>query len=625
MFRLIPQQSLRPVLLLKVRNNKSNPLATLPAPTQTFSNSISYYQQRSNATVSSPTLAPLQNKVDRLSKFVDSTNANPESQVKYNHFQELLTTTKDISFNKSNQGQQAFFSAIHDLTNFFRQDYQNISGIITTADIGQYTKLLFTASIAVRTSRLSNVKNRDRDQKLDSNYLLNQGLRIAVLNLNDLILNGDLDVGKLTPYTLQTLFFTMAQYGLTSEIVNLWEAGVNSGETSEIHSLYFSEVILAAVLPAAYETKRFTYEEILHIYELNSSKQTQKRHFLLASMGKISILAQDYSKALDFMEDLMNIYVKCHEKAKYETLKSLSDLHLKFIGDSKDISISKHFFDKVVKFELPYKIELKVPNIVSLLENCQKANEPFESVVYFWTSTIKHYSQDSNSKLNARYSVLNNCFFKIFFDIYPELDNDALVKLKEMIQEYSKIKPIDETFLNTVITNCSWNNKEILEQLIDSYGIYNVFRTPVSYRICLKKIGQLGDYTSQEIVQKWNESLFNLDEQKYQYIPLANWSALRDATILSPHFSRERKALYFEIVKTYKDYMQDLRACSSYFKYWYSRPQELSELAKISLEDVKFLDDANVDLGIPDFQYLKKNVDYSGVTLRLARDFLTRR
>jgi hypothetical protein len=326
-------------------------------------------------------------------------------------------------------------------------------------------------------------------------------------------------------------------------------------------------------------------------------------------MGKIAIAAGDYSRGLDSLESILQLYENAqqlHNKSKI--LASLSDLHLSFIGSCKDIKISKHFFDKVVHYDLPYRVKLKVPHIQSLLENCYEQNEPMDNILYFWRASIAHYNTENVLVLNSRYAILNNALFSIFFKKYPELNEDSFNKLREIIAMYAESKPIDEVFLNTIVGNYSWDSKEVLEQIIENYDVYNVKRTPVSYRVCLKKTGLLESYSNEEILQKWNASLQHLDLNKFTYIPVADWAALRDATILSK-YKDARKEFYLSVLDKYKDYIQDHRSCIRFVRYWIKRKDVAADIDRVALKEPHTFD-CDIDIQVPQFRHLRKNIDY---------------
>jgi hypothetical protein len=560
---------------------------------------------------SSQTYIP--NKVDNFISKVQSDGLikealDRETSTKINHFNALIVEANQHVRSKGADSVKIFNDSLQGVFQLFDDD--SVRSLMSQFELKSYVRLLNSAIFANRTTRLSGSKNRDKDQ-YNRSFKDDVALKSAVLNLADVIISGDFDK-IISPHIITVLMSSMLQYQFYPEMINLWETGINSEQSA----IYLSQSILAAILPVAYSNNRFTYEEILQIYELNVANAQQVQQNLLCSMGKISIMANDISRALDALEELLKLY---ENKLSQESqiLASLCDLHLSFIGSCKDIKVSRHFFDKVtINRELPYNVVLKVPHVVSLLNNCYVNNEPLETILYFWKSTINHYGfEDSNRNiLNSRYSILNNTMFQIFFKFYPELTSESFGKLREIIASYAEVRKVDETFLNTIINNYCWGNKEILEQLIDNYAIYGIERTPVSYRIALKKTGSLPDYTNEEILAKWNDSLKLLDDQDYKYIPIADWAAIRDATILSPY--PERKQLYLSIVNIYKNYMQNKHACLRFIGNWTKDNANYPDIAKITSGNPVF--DGQNDIVIPEFKNLRENVDYKQYTQDLV-------
>lgn len=609
MFRLISTNAtaVRPVLL-KVRS--ANLPATVNWSTNNvcISNNLNFF--KSNSTIPST-------NTKKLDEIIEKSKKNPliaqsfdkETFSKLDHFNNLLTEARSLyKDTKDPEALQAYNSTMNQLFTLF--DDPDLRNSFTSYELEQYIKTVNANIFNHRTLRLSGSKNRDKDQ-FNQTFTDELALKTAVLNIGEIILSGQLS-SILSTTSISTLFFSMSQYRFFPEIINIWESGVENSETS---SFYLSHDILAVILPICYTTNRFSYEEILKIYELNIKPDEPVHHSLLCSIGKIAIMANDYARGLDCLEELLHTYEK-RVVNPHRLISSLRDLHLTFIGQSKDISISRHFFDKVIMQGLPYNVILKVPHVISLMENCYLTNEPLETILYFWKSTINHYNTKSEQQfgpLNSRYSNLNNTLFKIFFKIYPELTNDSFEKLREIIVSYNEIRDIDETFLNSIVNNYTWNSKDILQQLIENYSIYNISKTPVAYRIILKKAGFLKDYSIEEILQKWNDCLKNLDKDKYNYIPIADWSALRDATILS-EFSQERKQLYLSILNVYHDYMQNKNQCLRFVGNWVKNVDHSPEIKQITTGEPHFEYEDLVKSTMPTFTNLHPNVNYKKIT-----------
>ena len=619
MFRLLSantQQTLRPAILLKVRSNKAN--ISLPSSSiQVNPPSPAHYNLTCQFTRHNSSASSQKTKSSKVDAFVNKAQRDPvlrealdsEANSKLNYFKEQLSLAFQYRSAKDRDSQRAFVATVDNLFKAFEDE--SLRSSYSSRDLYSYTQILNFSVYHNRTNRLSSSRNRDSDQYQNENLHDEVLIKSAVLNLSETIISGEFNK-ILNANILLYLFYSMKQFQLYPEMLNLWENGVNDGETGK---LFLNEKILAVILPIAYEQKRFSYEEILHIYELNTKELSTVQHELLCSIGKIAIGSGDYSRGLDSLEALLQLY-ESKQQSTQHVLASLGELHLNFIGSCKDIKISKHFFDKVVQYDLPYYVCLKVPYIQSLLQNCFELNESLDNIIYFWKSTITHYSNEKNSAgLNSRYSILNNTFFTIFFKIYPTLNAESFNKLREVIALYAEIKPVDEVFLNTIIGNYSWGDKNVLEQLIENYSIYNVKRTPVSYRICLKKTGELPQYTNEDILIKWNDSLQHLDQNGFNYIPIADWAALRDATILSNSGS-DRKDFYLAVANQYKDYIQDQRSCIRFVKYWLKKREHLKSFSTLTFgSDADFSNE--VDIVVPQFRHLKPNINYQKISSKI--------
>ncbi|RLV87753.1 Protein RMD9 mitochondrial [Meyerozyma sp. JA9] len=621
MFRLLASSghaSLRPVLLQHVRNNKHglgfpNASGVPQSPSSMTSSSIVSPSQfsRSNSSAAGLSESPASSVDSKIENFLSKSAKDPlvrealdaETKNKLNYFKEQIDLANRYRSIHDQDSERAFASTLDNLSRAL--DDESLRDTFVSRDLFSYAQVLNSGVYNNRTNRLAGSKNRDSDQYHNQNLHDEVLLKQAVLHLGELITNGEFKAILNAP-TLSFLFYSMKQFQLYPEMIHIWENGVNDQETG---SVYLDEKILAVILPVTFEQSRFTYEEILHIYELNTEKLPRVGHELLTSMGKIAIAAGDYSRGLDSLESILQLYENAqqsHNKSKI--LASLSDLHLSFIGSCKDIKISKHFFDKVVHYDLPYRVKLKVPHIQSLLENCYEQNEPMDNILYFWRASIAHYNTENVLVLNSRYAILNNALFSIFFKKYPELNEDSFNKLREIIAMYAESKPIDEVFLNTIVGNYSWDSKEVLEQIIENYDVYNVKRTPVSYRVCLKKTGSLESYSNEEILQKWNASLQHLDSNKFTYIPVADWAALRDATILSK-YKDARKEFYLSVLDKYKDYIQDHRSCIRFVRYWIKRKDVAADIDRVASNEPHTFD-CDIDIQVPQFRHLRKNIDY---------------
>lgn len=559
--------SLRPIL----SNLRQNTGIIVPQNFQNFQN------LRYNSTI--------EDLSEKIGTFKNDSLLLPNQQV--NYFREQLSLLNQ--YKRVSSDVEVFEVTFQNVIEIFK-DEETRKNLIKV-DLTKYLHFLNYSIFRNRRNRLDRRSNVDRDQYSNNQKLNDVKYRNALLDFHSLLINGELNE-KITLESLEYYFMSMSQYNLNEEIVNYWETGVNDEQLSK---LFLNSRILSLVLPIAYETKRFSYEEILRIFELNNDENKVDAK-LLCSIGKICTIENDYERALDILESVLVIF---------ENLKdtrvglSLGDLHLNFISSSKDISIAKHFFDKVIENDLPYIVRLKVTHVIDLLNNCYESEAPFEDIVYFYETTLKFYVS-KKIKSNAQFASLNNAFFKIFFQKYPQLNDESFSLLKKLMSDYNLILPVDELLLNTVISNYNWGDKKIFEQLIEYYDIFKITKTQVPNRIILKKMGEV-DYSDEEILNQWNNNLSNLDHDRYTYIPIADWAAIRDATIFSKF---DRNTLYWQIVKKYQNYFQDYRATVRFIRLWFKDREIFKHL--------KALNEFN-DLPDLKFRNLKPTVDFTKI------------
>lgn len=596
--------SLRPALLRKVRSNSGALL--LPNSERDIKPQIRTYPTASLPKTEAKPEIPFNKYVF----FPTNDAALPEESKEIvngptKKFVDLVTwlaNQKDTKFN--------FSDTLETLLDLFKQD--EVRGKLSREDVLNYASVLNTSTYKNRVSRLSLKMNRDSDQYGSNTLHTDILLKNAIINLADFV-SDQRFLEVVENDTLRKLFLAMSQFNLPHELIKLWEHGVNSKTRSLV---YLQQNVLSVVLPVAYDEKRFTYEQITKLYEVNCKKTSFRFHELLTSMGKIAIKEGDYKRALDSLEQMLELLSVNPERRLLQ--RSLAELHLSFIGWCKDVKIAKNFFDKAIYKGLPYEVLLKAPHVASLLENCYKAKEPFDNIVSIWKNAVKYYcntqSLNAISNANSRYVIVNKKFFSLFFQNYPSLTQESYTKLKEVISIYASIKKVDELFLNNIITNYSWGDKTVFEQLIENYVIHNVERTQVAYRVALKKIGTIEGMEASEIIKYWNMSLENLDRLKFTYIPIADWAALRDATILS-QYSLDREDIYLALLSMYKNYHQDERALDRFVKFWMNNNKAQTVARVVNEDEENFR--LSIEIPKPEFEYLGENVDYKTIALTI--------
>lgn len=605
MFRLIATNSLtglRPALLRNVRSNTGG--LKLSGQNRDFD------KFRNNST--SAPVARADNFFARAQQDPLLKDLVPQGRGKVNHFEELLHLTNVSRSQRPVKPSVAesskHYERVRRLYDIFCDE--SVKAQLSEKNILQYVNIINTSVYENRVLRLSSLKNRDSDSYKSETLAHDLLLKSAVLDLANCVLHGQFKE-VFNPRILRQIFLAMAQFKAFDEMINLWEAGVNGDDTS---TMYLQPNVLSVILPVAYDEGKLTYDQIVQIYEANCKKPHDDA---LCAMGKIAIRAGDYSRALDSLELMLQIYERYRDKKQTNLMKSLGELHLSFIGSCKDMRIAKHFFDKVIEGDLPYHVVLKAPHVRSLLENCAELDSSFDSLVYFWRASLDVYDQQDRKHqvLNSRYAIVNNAFFSIFYKKYPQLTEESYGRLKEVIAIYANTKPLDEFFLNTIISNYTWGDKVVFEQLVDNFKIHGVAMTPVAHRIILKKLGEISGAGNEEILARWNESLACVDGEGYKYIPIADWAALRDATILSAH-ADERSDFYLAVLDKYKNYHQDERAVMRFCKFWLKKDDYVKQVARVTKEEAPVFD-TDIAIDVPRFANLRENVNYKAESAKV--------
>lgn len=617
MFRLLAHNtgsSLRPVILRNVRTNPSLKLTGTNNASIDLEKNFQFRNNSSAASAGPATITPQhQTKADHLFlKSADpilpvSKGDSGITRKKVQRFEQLLHGSVGKTIKNRNLQLDKQLSNVRVLSELFHDDA--LKSNLSADNVYNYAGLLSEAIYNNRLNRLNDSRNRDSD--LYQNLTLSNDiwLKNAILELAENLSTGPLR-NLVSHQILRKLFFAMLQLQVNTEMIKFWEHGVNDPKHS---SMYLKHTVLSVILPLTYSEKRFLYDQIIKLYEVNTKNLPYVAHHLSAAIGKVAIKEGDYLRALDCLE-LILAYLESGREKPTTIHRTLAELHAAFIGDCKDIKIARHFFNKTIENLLPYKVVLKAPHVQKLLEHCMEANEPYETILDFWKQTLTTYVNEPLASFNARYSIVNKAFFSVFFQMYPTLTEEGYTKLKEVISTYASIKPVDDFFLNNIITNCTWNDKVVFQQLVENYDVYDVTKTPVLYRVTLKKMGEIKEFSNSEILEQWNATLRFLDDAGYKYIPIADWASLREATILSP-YSDSRSEFYLAVLHAYRNYHQDEKAVHRFVKYWISKPQKLA-IARVSRESTPSFE-TDVEVTIPQFKNLRENVNYDSVASNL--------
>ncbi|CAI5758154.1 unnamed protein product [Candida verbasci] len=598
MFRIIShnatQQGLKPSLISKIKNislaSSSQTTATTPAsqPTPLYQ----FNRQNSNIASSIP---QINNQIK-----------DGESPIKHHYKPHRISTYTNKEWNKTIKNERVVED---EYIKSFLKLLDKEPALVKKEDLYHYSNNLFTTALNLRRNRLSGSRNRDKDDfRGDKDDILVQK---ALLHLTEVIADGKLN-HILSPHSLFKIFSTLLQYSLDNEIINLWEQGVSLPD-EKIGKYYLSHQVLSVVIQVAYKSKKFQYDEIKSIYDMSTNESDQIHPFLIDQMGQIAISEGDYNRGLDAIETLMNSYEKT--PGFTPILGGLAQLHLSFIGNCKDLSISKRFFEKALNSTqgLPYLVTLKAPYMVQFLKNCEEQGDSFDEILNLWTRIAKDY-YDNEKDMTAKIASVNNAFFKIFFKRFPEINDEALEQLKIIFQKTPKI---DQVFLNTLISQFSYHDKELFEDILTSYDRFDVPKSLVTERIVLKKAGEI-DFSVEEILNKWNNVLKTLDSEGMTYIANADWSAIRQATVLSEtQKSSERDGLYYSIVKAYKNYMQNDDAALKSLRMWIKIPDIYKVMSTITSEEDPIIEN-EVQIIKPQFKNLRENINYRAVTKKIV-------
>ncbi|AET38013.1 uncharacterized protein Ecym_2267 [Eremothecium cymbalariae DBVPG len=344
---------------------------------------------------------------------------------------------------------------------------------------------------------------------------------------------------------------------LHEETVSTWQSAVNSADHN-IVELFMKPSVVGVVLPLLYENGT-SYEEIQILYEKSAATNKKQAYLdpgLTLGMIKASLAAGETEKALKLFQDI------CETNSNGISRTVITGTHLAFIGECKDLSVAKTFFERALADGLPYKMNLQVSSVKLLLQNIWGQTRDFQQVSEIWERASRYYGRNVSHGIS---SSLNSKFFSIFFEHFLLDRVNGASRLRELIAAYNNIKPIDEPFFNIILTKCTvWGDRDIIEAIENSYDIYHIPKTIVTYRILLKAMGSI-DVSNEEIHKKWIQLVTKADAIGQNYIANADWAALRDATVAYVHnqtnsVSREHGVL---LKSTYEDYNPALEAANA--------------------------------------------------------------
>ncbi|CDK24530.1 unnamed protein product [Kuraishia capsulata CBS 1993] len=401
-----------------------------------------------------------------------------------------------------------------------------------------------------------------------------------IRNIHDFLMSSirevtnDLLDGKfmLTSSGLCHLFKAYKDLGLIEEASYVWKTGKS---TPHLSGLFAAETVLGAVFPFLIESGDFDFDELLQMYNeiRNSKKEDQHIHNEL-QVGMIrACLVKGYNdSAVAILRELStSIYNDAQLRGQTPPTSSISYItvgHLSFIGFCKNLSTADMFFESAIKNEMPYPTPLQLNFVRKYLSNVWEVSKDYARVRAIWLRTWQNYEEKnvSNSSIS---SSLNAAFLSIFFEKYSAFSPEAFAELKKLIVDYNSVRPVDEPFLNILMSKSGqWGSLDVLNVIEEAFEHFNVRKTNVSMRCYLKNCGHV-DVPNVMILRCWRELIAWNETHKYSFIAHADWTALRDATVNSPLVSKkvngsQRADLYFKLWKLYSPYFNRLENFKTY-------------------------------------------------------------
>lgn len=333
---------------------------------------------------------------------------------------------------------------------------------------------------------------------------------------------------ELNEYGAMHLITAFKELLLFEEAVSIWKAAIN-GTNQYSSEIFLNPRVVGVILPILYD-HGVPYPEIQALYEKSSSMINYFHPNLSVGMIRASLSAGENEMALNLFRQL------CEESTEMK-YGYLIETHLSFIGECTDLNVAQTFFEKALKDEMPYKIDLQVSYVKSFLRNIWNQTHDLQKVYDIWYKSSVHYGRDVNHGIS---SSLNDTFFDIFFQNYANDKISGFQALQSLIHTYNEIKKIDEPFFNIILAKCSvWRDRRIIEYIDKSYELFSIPKTIVAYRILLKSMGSVDDASNLEILQRWIGLVSKSDEAGQKFIANADWAALRDATVTWTQYMRD--------------------------------------------------------------------------------------
>lgn len=428
--------------------------------------------------------------------------------------------------------------------------WKSISKIIRQYEKLKYAKVLSKANVAhfvecchrfVRLRRqVQTFKKMKPDPANDFTVPMMESIGKVVLSLGKDLADGTTTISPFGAMHLITMIVEMNQY---PHAIKIWEDVMESeGVNVEAFS---SEKVLGALINAM-TASDVPLKEIERIYDYRQADDIG----IEAAMITAYLKAGEDSTALTKYENFIKLYPK---EESY-----LSRVHSSFVAYSKSAPIAETFFNEATSRKLPYEVVLRVNFVAQFLRNIWVDTNDFPKVFDYWKKYLVYLGKTNLGILSA----INKAFIEIYFQRYPSQSVEALEYLKQIIRSYHDIrKTTDEPFVNNILSLATiWKDAEIINALAESYSIFHIPRTAVSYRIMLNAFAYI-PVTEERILNEWNNLICCVDEDRTKILTWLDFSALIQATLANPALdeSGSRARLFLKLWKLYNNYISDDR------------------------------------------------------------------
>ncbi|SMN18978.1 similar to Saccharomyces cerevisiae YGL107C RMD9 Mitochondrial protein required for respiratory growth [Maudiozyma saulgeensis] len=437
-------------------------------------------------------------------------------------------------------------------------------------------------------------KKPDFDSK-SFNIEISKNITLYLREIANNILDGKVACNE---YGAMHLLTSFKELNKIDEAVNTWKQAMKK---PELVDFFIHPKVVGVMLPILFETQTFTFEQCKQLYE-SSRQRIDFQHPNLSSGFIVTcLLAKENLLALE-------TYSKFCDNCRTDHFNYLAEAHLAFIGQCKDIDIAYSFFERAINSDMPYRVNLNVSQVNSLLNNTWIELEDFERVNKTWLTALKFYKTNvayKNRKITGILSSLNNIYFEIFFQKYQSDALEGFKELQKSLNAYMEINgTLDEPLLNIILTKSAiWQNLDIINSLLKNFELHNLPQTIITKRIILKCLGSIDSITPIDIIKRWNDMIIKGDQMGQTYIANADWAALRDATLgwaqrhMDTPEGKSRTELYFKLVKLYKIYCRDngqskrITAGAGINLSVAQKFQEENNINTISTDDIEILKD----------------------------------